>query len=148
MLSSLLAWACLSLVVLYGTFRVILAARISAWSELSIKDRIFVSSCAKDLLHSVVSTPLATYAMWLMLNQPEATLDCAAPANLANLATPDTGVAACGIVCGYFLADMIILLQHPGSMVEPGLILVHHLMCMRRADGTNARCDSLRTPFA
>ena len=124
-----------------------LALARSAWAELPWSRRVFVASCTKDLLNAMTATPCALAALCgLLLGRPGASLSCtaaavgvagaAAESSLLVQRLPALGLVACGITCGFFAADCVVLWRHGDELVaEMGrtntrLMWPHHLLSL------------------
>ena len=127
-----------------------LALARSAWAELPWSRRVFVASCTKDLLNAVTATPCALAALFgLLLGRPDASLSCttvaagaagaagaAAESSLLAQKLPALGLVACGITCGFFAADCVVLWRHGDELsAEMGrtntrLMWPHHLLSL------------------
>ena len=104
-------------------------------------------SCTKDLLNAVTATPCSLAALCgLLLGRPGVSLSCtAAAAGAAGAAAepsllaqrlPALGLVACGITCGFFAADCVVLWRHGDELAaEMGrantrLMWPHHLLSL------------------
>ena len=105
------------------------------------------ASCTKDLLNAVTATPCSLAALCgLLLGRPGVSLSCtAAAAGAAGAAAepsllaqrlPALGLVACGITCGFFAADCVVLRRHGDELAaEMGranvrLMWPHHLLSL------------------
>jgi len=139
---------CIVAPIMLGVFHLALAR--SAWAELPWSRRVFVASCTKDLLNAVTATPCALAALCgLLLGRPDASLSCtaaaagaagavgaAAESSLLAQKLPAFGLVACGITCGFFAADCVVLWRHGDELcAEMGrtntrLMWPHHLLSL------------------
>ena len=139
---------CIVAPIMLGVFYLALAR--SAWAELPWSRRVFVASCTKDLLNAVTATPCALAALCgLLLGRPDASLSCtaaaagaagavgaAAESSLLAQKLPAFGLVACGITCGFFAADCVVLWRHGDELcAEMGrtntrLMWPHHLLSL------------------
>lgn len=99
--------------------------------------RIFCASCAKDLLNACVAGPLAAIALLDIWRDPNAVVSCAGPLHLLNLPVGREAILACGITCGFFVADCVVLVRYPAEMAKelggsaPYMIMwLHHVLSL------------------
>ena len=91
-----------------------IAAQLPAIKALEWEKRLFVSLCCGALVNcSVVSWP-ALSALREMSQMAGFHSDCSAPGlKIVNLQAPPVAVLACGLTCGFFLQDSLIMFLYP-----------------------------------
>ena len=130
--------ACCAALLCFVLFQLTLRRLHSpAYPELSWSRRVFLASCAKDMLNAVATTPCAFLALFTLLDAPNATTCCADDAaNLLALKMPAPAVVSCGITCGFFLSDCLVLWRYaPELGAEMGRLNVrlmwpHHALSL------------------
>uniref|UniRef100_A0A7S2IN13 TLC domain-containing protein n=1 Tax=Haptolina brevifila TaxID=156173 RepID=A0A7S2IN13_9EUKA len=99
---------------------------------------LFAAACVTALVNATVVTPFALQAFWQHLYEPGATLDCKAGAtNLAKVPGSDLDALACGLVCGYFAQDCVLmlicrrtLLKDLGGASAYAIMWMHHIVSL------------------
>ena len=112
--------------------------RLPAFRELDWETRFFCALCCGALVNcSVVSWP-ALAALQELYDKHGFNLACdGASINLLHLPAPPNAVLACGLTCGYFLQDSLLLLLYPKE-TEKGLggrsaykiMWMHHVLSL------------------
>jgi hypothetical protein len=97
----------------------VLASKLNSWQKLLPWQRVAFAADAVSLAHAAVATPLGVLALNALRSHETASLDCGAggwaSVNLATAPSPDVLVIACGISCGTFLFDCLLLLAYPSE---------------------------------
>jgi hypothetical protein len=79
--------------------------------------RVLTTTCVSSLVCAIVVSPLAISALFQLWRSPDAILDVTpGKLNLGSLPPPRSASFACGVCCGYFIMDTLMLLLFPKEM--------------------------------
>lgn len=116
----------------------VIAAQLPAIKVLEWEKRLFVSLCCGALVNcSIVSWP-ALSALYEMYQMPGFHSDCSASGlKIVNLQAPSIAVLACGLTCGFFLQDSLIMALYPketakelGGAAAYKIMWMHHVVSL------------------
>jgi len=85
------------------------------WRNLSGWQRIAFGADAVSLLHALIATPMGVRALETIRGEHGISLDCPGTGSLATAPSPHVLVAVCGITCGTFVFDCLLLILYPAE---------------------------------
>ncbi len=114
-----------------------LSQELPALQKLDPERRRFIASCISALCNALVTSPLVIPPFFDMLSST-AGLSCAGDApNFARLGAPSAVATACGLTCGYFIADSVLMLMYPKSTKKElggasgyAMMWMHHVLSL------------------
>jgi len=112
--------------------------QVPVFKALEWQKRIFCALCTVSLVNCSIVTWPALGALYELYTTPGFELACGASTiNLLQLSAPSGAVWACGLVCGYFLQDSIIMALFPketakelGGATAYKIMWVHHIVSL------------------